>query len=593
MERGFEIQPDNTASDGQEHSEAGEGRQELAAPRIKALLGAISRLSGVTIGLLDSSGQPADLTDEGALSPIPGEGKVISASLLAMVVRDPRPILHKGLEGGLGVSVPFLVGGRLAGFVNASCFSLGEIAGEEKSRLKKRFIVGTLKQAPGAEEACPTLDVESFFSLADLLETAAAELTFLETLSEMPRSVISHNGQPLAWMVASFMDEVESEAQDESRLQAALRDRELLEALYNSTQYGILMLDKDMKIVAANKVFGDIFGTQPEAFMGVSAEWLRRWVVKHAADPQRAASILDHLLSNDDAVMDDELELATPRHMILRFFSSPTRNKEGETVGRSFMFRDITEFRQARHEMIGTEKMTAIGRVAAGLAHGLNNILAGVVTYADYALEEGKPDKIRDALKMSISAAEKASELVGKLLVVSGASESRRQDVDLHVELERLLDSMNDDFERANIRVHRLLEPVPHINVDPVQMQEAFRHILDNARDAIVSEGTITVRTATDWDGDSVNVVISDTGPGISQERLDRIFDPFYTTRGVVSGGAETGRSGLGLSLTKGIIEQHGGKISVSNIRPHGAAFIVELPLSGAKKEEKPAPSMY
>ena len=68
----------------------------------------------------------------------------------------------------------------------------------------------------------------------------------------------------------------------------------------------------------------------------------------------------DRLLQDDSAVMDDELELVTPRHMILRFFSSPTRNKQGETVGRSFMFRDITEFRQARHEMIGTEKLISV-----------------------------------------------------------------------------------------------------------------------------------------------------------------------------------------------------------------------------------------
>lgn len=509
-----------------------------------------------------------------------------------MVVGDPRPILHAGRDRGLGLALPFLVKGHLAGFVDAGAFSLSGISEEQQVQLKERFMVETLTEAPAAGERCAALDFEAFCSLADLLETAAAELTFLEALTEMPGTVESGNGRPLAWMVSSFMDEVEADVHDKERLKTALRDRELLEALYNSTQYGILMLDKNLNIVAANRVFGEIFGTQPEAFMGVSAEWLRRWIVKHAADSPRAASIFEHLLTDDNAVMDDEIELVTPRHMILRFFSSPTKNKAGETVGRSFMFRDITAFRKARHEMIGTEKMTAIARVAAGLAHGLNNILAGVVTYADYALEEGKADKIRDALRMSISAAEKASELVGKLLVVSGASESQRQDVDLHVELERLLDSMNDAFEMSGIRVHRLLEPVPRINVDPVQMQEAFRHILDNAADAVGSDGTITVRTATDWDSGTISVIISDSGPGIPEESVDRIFDPFYTTRGVVSGG-ETSASGLGLSLAKGIIEQHGGKVSVRNIRPRGAAFAIELPLPGVTAEEPPPPSMY
>jgi signal transduction histidine kinase len=271
--------------------------------------------------------------------------------------------------------------------------------------------------------------------------------------------------------------------------------------------------------------------------------------------------------------------------MILRFFSAPTKNKAGETIGRAFMFRDITEFRQARHEMIGTEKMNAIGRVAAGLAHGLNNILAGVVTYADYALDEGEPEKIREALRKSILAAEKASELVNKLLVVSGASESQSQDVDIQAELSRLLDSMEADLEEKNIRVHRLLEPVPRVNVDPIQMQEAFHHVLDNARQAVGEGGTITVRTLADWDSGTISIVIADSGEGVPKGLEDRVFDPFFTTWGVVSGGADTAAAGLGLSITKGIIEKHGGRITLSNGRPHGAVVTMELPMPGAHRE--------
>ncbi len=581
------MQAENTGA-----GDIGHARREIVLARVERLLGAITTLSGVEVRLLDSSGRPSTLTSRGSLEPVSGQEQVLSPALVQLITRDPRPILHRGREGGLGISLPFLAKGRLAGMVNAACFSLGELSQEQRSRIRDRFTVETLQEGPHSEQRCTMLDLDSFFSLADLLETAAGELTFLETVSQLPVSLKDADGQPLAWMVSSYMAEAEGGENDEGRLEAAIRDRDLLEALYDSHQYGILMLDKDMTIVAANKVFGEIFGTEPEAFIGVSAEWLRRWVTKHAADSERAASMLDQLLSDDSAVMDDELELITPRHMILRFFSSPTRDREGRTVGRSFMFRDITEFRRARRDMIGNAKMTAIGRVAAGLAHGLNNILAGVVTYADFALEEGKADKIRDALRMSIGAAEKASELVGKLLVVSGATESRRQDVDLHVELERLLDSMEEDFRAAGIRVHRLLEPVPRVNVDPVQMQEAFRHVLDNAMDAVRTDGAITVRTSADWDSGLVRVVISDTGPGVPEEMLDRIFDPFYTTRGVVSGGADTAATGLGLSLTRGIIEQHGGKISMSNVRPHGAAFFIELPLPGPARHEPP-PSSY
>jgi two-component system NtrC family sensor kinase len=227
------------------------------------------------------------------------------------------------------------------------------------------------------------------------------------------------------------------------------------------------------------------------------------------------------------------------------------------------------------------------------MAHELNNILAGMVAYADYALEEGDSDKIREALKMSISAAEKASELGQKFLTVAGPLESQRQDVDLHLEVGRLLESMEPRFKKDNIRLHRQLEGVPRVHADPVQILQALRHLLDNAAEAIRKDGTISVKTETDWDRGNVRVVVTDSGPGIPVEYLDRVFDPFFTTKGVVSGGGSTGAKGLGLSVAKGIVEAHGGKIYAGNVLPHGASIVVELPLAGGAAEKPPSPSIY
>ncbi|MHC4714557.1 MAG: two-component system sensor histidine kinase NtrB [Planctomycetota bacterium] len=574
-----------------EHGEREHTSGRPSVSRVRSTLEAIERLAAVDIDFLDASSNLCDLSDSGELTPRPDSKAILSAAILQTAVRTPRPIVHSAVNGALSVAVPFIIKGRLAGFIEASGLYLDSADQAVREKMKSRFIVASLPGGPPVGAKPVEWDV--FRAVVDLLEAAAAELTFLEAMAEAPATKVpGDTEEPLAWQLWSYLEEMSAEASGAAGVEVS-EAREQLEALYDSTQYGILMLDADRKIVAANKVFGQIFGTEPQAFIGVSAEWLRRWVIKHAADGERARAIIDELLGDPSAVFDDELDLVTPEPRILRIFSSPMKNRAGESMGRVFMFRDITEFRRARHEMIGAEKMTAIGRVAAGLAHGLNNILAGVVTYADFALDSGESDRIRDALRMSLAAAEKASELVNKLLVVSGASESMRQDVDLHIELERLLDSLKEDFSRRGIRVHRLLEPVPRVNVDPVQMQQAFRNILENAAQASGEDGTITVRTGTDWDSATVRATISDSGPGIPDELLDRIFDPFFTTKGVVSGGGDTAAAGLGLSITRGIIEQNGGKVAVTHAKPHGATFVIQLPLPAAASEAPPSPSLY
>lgn len=591
IEGDFQVQAER--ADTGEGSAAGAVSYRISFPQVRRLLDAIETVAAVKVTFLDASGTPSRLEESGSLVAHEGARPCLGVSTLQQVMGHPKPVLYHTQPPGLAVAQPFMTGGRLAGFINASAFCLDEPDEKRRAALGGRYIVESWWEASGPEMTCPRLGFDWLDAVTDLLEAATAELTLMAAGGQPCEPAAGDSTTPLSWTVWSLLNEISAEGQNGEALAEATKAREQMEALYDSTQYGILMLDKDRKIVAANKRFGESFGVSADAFIGVSGNWLRRWAVKHARDPARVSRMIDELLASNDAIVEDEIEILTPNHMILRLFSAPVKSKTDEMIGRLFMFRDITQFRQARHDMIGSEKMSAIGRLAAGLAHGLNNILAGVVTYADYALEQGNPEKIREALKMSLSAAEKASQLVNKLLVVSGASESQRQDVELHVELERLLDSLAEDFQRDDVRIHRLLEPVPRVNVDPLQIQEALRNILTNARQAIGREGTVTARTETDWDNGYVRVTISDNGPGIPSDMLERVFDPFFTTRGVVSGGADTAAAGLGLSLTKGIVEKHGGRVSATNVLPHGTAFVVELPLAGVSSEQPPEPSIY
>jgi PAS domain S-box-containing protein len=559
--------------------------------KVGRILKAVERTAGVRVGLLDELGAPSEFDEAGVLV-ADKSSRVLPAVILQAAERSVRPVLHPATTGGVEVSVPFLAAGQTIGFVTSWCFCLAQLEDAQRAAVEQRFIVDASPKTFTQDPSLPQFDYERFSVLADLLEAAAAQITLIVTTT-WKGSTLGRMPRPLTAAMFSALEELSTATRSGQEVEEAIKARERLEAIYNSTQDAILMLDKELRIVAANKEFGRIFGTEGEAFVGVTGTWLRRWLIKNAKDPARVSTMIDELLANPRAILDDEVELLSPRYMILRFYSAPVTDKTGENIGRLLAFRDITQFRKARQQVIGNEKMTLLGSVAAGLAHELNNILAGMVTYADYALEEGDSDKIREALKMSISSAEKANELVQKFLSVTGPAESQRQDVDLHLELERLLDTVEVKFRLDNVRIHRLLEAVPRVHIDPIQIQQVLHHILDNAKEAIGSEGIINVSTQTDWDRGTVRVIVTDSGGGIAPESIDRIFDPFFTTKGVVVGGGSTRSKGLGLSIAKGIVEAHGGKIYAGNVLPHGASIVVELPLAGSPTERPPSPSVY
>jgi len=557
--------------------------------RVRRLADAVREFAGTSVVFLDPAGIVSDLDAHGVLVPLGERREMLTPTLASAVLRRGAPVLHIGDDSCAAVSVPVITEGQLAGFVTASGFSIAERDPQAMTELKASLATEPSPDVFQARPNCPAIDTARLRALIELLNAVASEMILLMDEAHRKGPLGNAAGLP-RWAESSTVEVTPEGAPTE--LSEALKAREQLEALYNSTRDAILMLDKEMRIVAANKEFGRLFGSDPSAFLGVTGGWLRRWAVKNAKEPSRVSVQIDQLMADPAAILDDEIELLSPHSMILRFYSAPVIDKAGEVIGRVLMFRDITQYRRAHRDHVGNEKMSALGRAAAGLAHEINNIMAGVMTYADYALEEGTNEKMREALRMSVAAAEKASQLVGEFLSVSEPTEAFRQDVDLHLELERLLDSVEQTYRKDNIRIHRLLEAVPRVSADPVQIVKVFHQVLQNACEAIGRDGTITARTETDWDRGMVRVIISDSGPGIPPEYIERIFDPFFTTKGVVSGG-DTAAKGLGLSVAKGIVEAHGGKIYAGNVLPHGASFVIELPMPGAQAEQPPSPSAY
>lgn len=255
---------------------------------------------------------------------------------------------------------------------------------------------------------------------------------------------------------------------------------------------------------------------------------------------------------------------------------APLVTKQFHVIGRLIIVDDITERIELETQLSQAEKMSSIGLLAAGVAHEVNTPLAVISSYAQMLAKQLQGDEKRSALLEKITHQTfRASEIVNSLLNFSRTSGTEFRDVDLNKIIHETLALLEHQMKTASIRMQESLCPtLPFINGNAGKLQQVFLNLFLNAKDAMPQGGTLTVSTA---NGDGVKVMISDTGTGIAQEHIQRIYDPFFTTKTGHNGRRGTG---LGLSVTYGIIQEHAGKIEVDSRVGEGTTFVVEFPLA-------------
>jgi two-component system, NtrC family, sensor kinase len=254
------------------------------------------------------------------------------------------------------------------------------------------------------------------------------------------------------------------------------------------------------------------------------------------------------------------------------------------------------ELETAHKGLIHNEKMASLGRLAATVAHEVNNPLFGMLTYARLTLKDlQRPDlddatraRMTENLRVIERESRRCGDLMKNLLAFARQSPPQRAPVVVNQLIERAVQLVRHQFDLAQTRLElKLAEGLPEISCDPGQIQQVLIVLLVNAGEALGRGGEVVVRSAALQNGHGVAISVKDNGPGIPPELQTQVFEPFFSTK------EDQHRTGLGLAVAKGIVERHGGTLALHSERGQGAEFVIELPLTtpGGPVREEPATS--
>ena len=257
---------------------------------------------------------------------------------------------------------------------------------------------------------------------------------------------------------------------------------------------------------------------------------------------------------------------------------APLVTRKFEVIGRLIIMDDITERVELEAQLSQADKLSSIGLLAAGVAHEVNTPLAVISSYTQMLAKQLQGDPQKSGLLEKITRQTfRASEIVNNLLNFSRTSGSEIGDVDVNKVIAETLALLEHQFKVAKVEVENVPSPrLQPIQGNPGRLQQVFLNLFLNAKDAMAGGGKLRVATT---NGESVSVSVSDTGSGIAPEHIQRIYDPFFTTKTAPREGQARG-TGLGLAVTYGIIQEHAGKIRVESHPGAGTTFTLDFPLS-------------
>ncbi len=388
------------------------------------------------------------------------------------------------------------------------------------------------------------------------------------------------------------------EVQEVARLGEEAQVREaFIRDVVESIRDGIVVVDREGRITAWNRAMEQLYG-----MTAIEARGLPILEAFPKLKAQGFAKVLARILEESEEVALGGVEHETRfrGRVTMDLKGSPLRTPTGEVIGAVFALEDVTERIQLERIARQSEKMAAVGTLAAGIAHEINNPIGIITSRVELMLMEAREKGLTPEVMKDLQVVEKHAGRVAKitqgLLSFSRQAPWKMTTVDVNQVVEETLLLVEKQLAKEGIALKKdLAADPPKIQGSPNHLEQVVVNLLTNAREAMPRGGVLRVSTTVhrppltdDRKGEDrsgrrssviesgVQIRIGDTGPGIPAEIVPRIFDPFFTTK-------EQG-SGLGLSITYGIVREHGGTISVDSQPGEGSTFIIQLPIPGGAK---------
>ena len=370
--------------------------------------------------------------------------------------------------------------------------------------------------------------------------------------------------ETIAGYVAVALDNAQLYSSLEQKALEIARLKDFSENIVESLNVGVLSVDLEGLVESWN--------TRMEQLFGVS---------RREAVGRQLTSLLPDELAREIAARGD-LEQITGiykqrlqhqgKSLTLNVSITPLVSKSNERIGRLLLFDDVTQRERMEEQMSQTEKLTSLGLLAAGVAHEVNTPLAVISNYIQMlAKQMPEGDPRQSIIEKIVKQTFRASEIVNNLLNFSRTGAAEAADINVNQVVEETLSLVAHPLKTSRIQVVKQLgDAIPAVRGSANKLQQVFLNLFLNARDAMPTGGMLEVRTAAH--NGSVEIEVTDTGGGIPREHIHRIFDPFFTTKANGRG------TGLGLSVSYGIIKEHAGKIDVRSTPGKGTSFHVEFP---------------
>ncbi|MDP1825294.1 MAG: ATP-binding protein [Archangium sp.] len=348
--------------------------------------------------------------------------------------------------------------------------------------------------------------------------------------------------------------------------------RKYLEELLENANALILVVNRDGKVVVFNhalvKLTGrakaTVLGTEVSELMPESERLKLLRVFGAAMKGQPVTGVESVLLGQGD------------REMRVAFSTSAVMSQSGEVEGVMAIGQDLTRMRELERRVIQAEKLASLGQLAASVVHEINNPMTAVSTYADALWRRAQHSPTADPAdvdkyKRIVDNSERVLRFTRDLVNYARPAQDKPEDIDLNAVIEKALGFCDHVLHKHGVTIEQKLGEVPGFLAVRQNLVQVFVNLITNACHATPAGGKVTVATST---ADSMAVVtVTDTGSGIAAETQSRIFEPFFTTKPDGKG------TGLGLSIVQGIIENHGGSITVQSEVGQGTTFTIRMPM--------------